>query len=277
VSILIQATTVFEPVLYFALMMLYGMGLGGPRAPHVQGMRRAVWWLAILVGLTNLVARGVATDQFPITETWTSLSAAALLTTLFFGWMTRSAKTPTTGVLVIGVVFLMQLSASAFGPIEPVLPDRRPDLFYGLHVVTSIAAVAALALSGVHGLLYRYAYRRMRERSFGPLMSHLPSLDQLASLMRSAALAGFLFLAVGVNAGIGFAHALTVPGFRYSDPWVLAMFAIWIHFGVVAFSKYIPGFNARRASFASATGFVVLLVAMLVQALAPHLSFHLQS
>ena len=274
-SRVIQATTVLLPVLYFALMMLYGMGLGGPRAPHVQGLRRMTWRLAILVGLAHFLARGLATNQFPITETWTSFSAAALLTTVFFGWMTRSARTPTTGVLVMGVVFLMQLAASALGPLEPGVSVRMPDLFYGLHVVTSIAAVAALALSGVHGLLYRYAYRRMRERSFGPLLSHLPSLDQLASLTRSAALVGFLFLAVGVNAGIGFAHALSVPGFRYGDPWVLAMLIIWVHFGVVAFSRYIPGFSARHATFAAATGFVVLLASMLLQALAPHLSFHL--
>jgi ABC-type uncharacterized transport system permease subunit len=113
----------------------------------------------------------------------------------------------------------------------------------------------------------------MRERRFGALFAHLPNLDVLARMTRSAALSGFLFLTIGLNVGIAIAHAEASPGFRYGTPEVLLSLVLWVHFGVIAFSRYIRGFSARRASFAAAGGLVALLLS-LVLILFPGVSFH---
>ena len=116
-------------------------------------------------------------------------------------------------------------------------------------------------------------FRRMRERRFGALFQHLPSLDLLARMTRRAALAGFAFSTVGLNLGIALAHAKHVPGFGYSDPTVLLTLVLWIHFGVIAFSEKIRGITARRASFAATAGLVALLVSLFLT-LFPTLTFH---
>ena len=54
---------------------------------------------------------------------------------------------------------------------------------------------------------------------------------------------------------------------------MILVMALWIHFGVIAFSGRIPGLNARRASYAALGGLLTLLVAIGVMAF-PALSFH---
>jgi ABC-type uncharacterized transport system permease subunit len=168
---------------------------------------------------------------------------------------------------------LMQLCASALGPLEPRAAGAPADFLSISHATTSVLAGSAVMLSGLHGSLYLLVLRRMRRGSFGPLVEHMPDLRTLALLTRRAALAGFLLLTVGVNLGIAWAHATDVPDFGYTDHWVLAMFVLWIHFGIVAFSRSIRGFSAQRASFAAAIGLAIFLIAGLISLL-PLGSFH---
>jgi ABC-type uncharacterized transport system permease subunit len=210
---------------------------------------------------------------------WGSLSAIALATALLWVWMARAERVHGTGALVVTCVFALQLAASALAAPDPVShldgADAGSQTVNLVHALTGVGATATLALSGLHGLLYLLVYRGMRQRSFD-VLSRLPPLDDLARLTRRAAFAGFLLLAVGVNFGIWLAHKESVRGFSYTDPFVVVMLFLWVHFGIVAFSRRIPGFTARRASWAAAAGFL-LLVASLVVSILPRLSFHWSS
>ena len=137
----------------------------------------------------------------------------------------------------------------------------------------SVVATASLLLSGVHGTLYLVLYRLMKQRKFGALFEHLPDLDLLARMTRGAALVGFLCLTIGMNIGIYLAHSEQRPGFNYRESEVVLSILTWLYFGVIAFSKRIPGFTARRASMAAAVGLSVLLLSTFLLFF-PRLAFH---
>ncbi len=261
------------PVLYCAASLLYAMHFGGPMAPVVRLPRRVVVAAALGTHVGLLALHAVSSRSFPASEFWTTTSAVALGLGLLFLFTRRRVEDEGAGFLVFGVVALMQLCASAFGPLEPRPIGAAADFLSISHATTSVLAGSAVMLSGLHGSLYLLVMRRMRRGSFGPLVEHMPDLRTLALLTRRAALAGFLLLTVGVNLGIAWAHATDIPDFGYTDHWVLAMFVLWIHFGIVAFSRSIRGFSAQRASFAAALGLAIFLIAGLVSLL-PHGSFH---
>jgi hypothetical protein len=54
---------------------------------------------------------------------------------------------------------------------------------------------------------------------------------------------------------------------------VFLSLVLWIHFGVIAFSRFIRGFSARRAAFAATGGLIALLLSLLL-ILFPGMSFH---
>jgi len=264
----IQALTVLLPSAYLLAAILHGMAFGGDRAPQVDGPRRVVLRVTLVAHLVCFVLRALVLGHFPVSDVWSTPSAAREE-----GSTAPDVSYAGTGGVVLGLVSLLQLIASAFGPTEFAPRAGGMGTYQVLHVATSVLAAAALVLSGVHGILYLLLFRQMRARRFGPLFAHLPDLDVLARLTRSSALSGFLFLTVGVNVGIAMAHAEKSVGFRYAQPEVLLSIVLWIHFGVIAFSRHIRGFSARRASFAAAGGLVALLLS-LVFIVFPGMSFH---
>jgi len=272
--------------MYLLAATLHGMAFGGERAPRVDTARRAMLRATLLVHLIFFGLRARELGHFPVSDVWSTLSAVAMSTAALFLVVARRSRPrgnadrgagetsyAGTGGVVLGHVFLLQLLASAFGPVRPVSRDLGMGGYQVLHVATSVLAAAALVLSGLHGILYLILFRQMRARRFGPLFAHLPDLEVLARMTRSSALAGFLFLTVGLNVGIAMAHAEESSGFRYSNPEVLLSILLWIHFGMIAFSRHIRGFSARRASFAAAGGLIALLLSMTL-ILFPGLSFH---
>jgi ABC-type uncharacterized transport system permease subunit len=269
---LYQALCVVLPPCWMLCALLHGMAFGGPRAPKVELPRRAMLLATLGLHLVSFVVVWRLTNDFPVYDTWTTLSSVAFATGVLYAWIARRTRQEGSGGIILGGVFLLQLVASAAGDLAP---DTREPMgaFRVAHVTTSVVAASALIFSGIHGILYLVLFRRMRERRFGPLFDHLPDLEQLARMTRSAAFAGFVFATLGLNLGIWLAHRYQIEGFDYTDPHVLVTLVLWLHFGVIAFSGHIRGITARRASFAATAGLVALLFSLFLT-LFPALTFH---
>ena len=272
-STLAQALIVTLPALYLIAAFLYGMHFVNPREQRVLLPRRIAFASALLGHLALFWVQGRRFDTFPAWEAWTTLSMVTMAVTYLFAITSRSVPHGGVAAIVLGMAAILQLAASSFGPMDAPGASGRSGTFYLFHALTSAAAAGALILSGLYGVLYLWVFRCMRRRQIGIFVRAMPSMRSLANLTRRAALAGFLLLAVGINFGIGWAHYKEVEGFGYTDPWVMAMILIWVHFGVVAFSHRIPGISAKRASIAATAGLTILLGAGLLT-LIPEASFH---
>lgn len=269
---LIQLLGVSLPVLYALCALLHGVAFAGHRSSAFADLRSNLFRAALVAHLGYFLLRGFVVGQFPVSDLWTTVSAIAFCTALSYGLIARVTGHAGSGGVTLGLVFVAQLLASGLGEF---VPRARPDgigAWTISHVVMSTIAAAAVVLSGVHGLLYLLLHREMRERRFGRWFDHLPDLDVLGKMTRRSALIGFIGLTVGLNVGIGLAHAANLPGFDYRNPEVLLSLLLWVHFGVIAFSARIRGFSARRASYAAAGGLVALILSLFL-VLLPH-SFH---
>jgi ABC-type uncharacterized transport system permease subunit len=272
-SSLLQVLTVLLPSWYLVAAVLHGMAFGGPRAPRVEGWRRAV--TAMLIGAHALwfAVHGELIQSFPIADLASSASAVVysvfILQTLLARWL----KHPGSGGIVLALLFLGQLFASSITDLRALPHAGSVGLFGIVHVLTSVLALASLVLSGVHGVLYLTLLRQMRLRQFGTLFAGLPDLDVLARMTRGAALAGFVGLTIGLNVGIWLAHRDHASGFAYREAEVALTIVLWLHFGAIAFSGWIRGFNARRASYAAAAGLFVLILSLAL-VLIPGSTFH---
>lgn len=268
----IQALLVLLPPAYLTLAILYGMAFAGERQPALARVRKPLLAITLTahgaVFALNAVATGTA-----VVGGMRIASATGLCVGLLFVLVTRRCQQPTVAGMLFAVVFLLQLAASAFGPMGPETSEHPGSLMDAIHAATMLLATAALVLSGIYGSLYLVLFQQLKSQSFGPLARWLPDMEQLTRSTRRTALAGFVFMTVGVNGGIGLAHYRGLESFSYLDPTVLLYIGLWIHFGVIAFSRSIPGITARRASIAAMAGLMILLVAMAILAV-PGLSFH---
>lgn len=269
----LQPLIVLLPCGYLLSAMLHGIAFAGERGTAVATLR--VWTLRSTIALhaVYFLMRGLQMHGFPINDLASSVSSIAFASALLYGGLARSVKHAGSGGIVLGLVFLAQLLASAFGTVQVEVrkePLGNPQL---LHILLMVLALAAVVISGVHGALYMLLLRSMKRREFGGRLSHLPDLELLARIMRGAALVGFVCLTIGMNVGIYLAHREALPGFAYRQGEVLLTMVLWLHFGAISFSRYIKGFNARRASLAASVGLGLLLLSS-VLILFPGLVFH---
>ena len=269
---LVQPLGVVLPVLYALSALFYGMAFAGDRAPKISRLRRNLLRSTLVLHALYFVARGISIGQFPVDDLWTTVSSIALSTAALYALIARITRHAGSGGIALGLVFVLQLAASAFGSFVPHARPHALGPWPITHVVMSSIAAAALILSGIHGLLYLLLFREMRERRFGALFDHLPDLDVTAKMTRRSALFGFIVLSIGLNAGIALAHAEKAPGFGYKHPEVLLSLLLWVHFGIIALSPKIRGFGERRASYAATAGLVALLLSLFL-VLLPN-SFH---
>lgn len=272
-TIIIQAVSVFLPLGYLMTLMLYAMAFAGQRAPRVARVRPHMLKTLLVLHLGQFILHGIEAGGLPIFDAWLSLSAVALALAGLFGIVIRRHDQATVGALVLFVAALLQLISSMFGPMQAIALEGPSDTGTFIHVVTAAAACAALILSGLYGFLYLTLLRQMKNQSFGPIFRQLPDLTQLARMTRRAALAGFISLTLGVNVGIGVAHAKGTAGFLYTDPLVILAFALWLHFGIIAFSGKVRGLTAQRASFAAVAGLTVVVATLFLTAV-PGFTFH---
>ena len=270
---IIQALLVVLPTAYLLSAVLFGMAFAGDRQPPWVRVRPVVFGVTLALHLLLFAAYWIAAGGFPIVTTWLVVSSIAFVTALLFACITTRGQQDTVGAVVLGLVTLLQLAASSFAPVTSPEVEPGVALYRLVHVLTNVVAAASLLLSGTYGFVHLLLFRQMRRHSFGALFRELPDLELLARTTRRAALVGFLFLAIGVNLGIWMGHTLREGGLRYADPHVVLTIALWLHFGVIAFSRQIRGLTARRTSVAAVAGLVTVLVTLLIT-LVPSLTSH---
>lgn len=272
----IQALTVLLPTAYLVVALLYGMAFAGDNQPRIAGARGKAAVALIALHLAYFVLHGLGSRSLPLANTWLVFSSIVLVTCAMSLVLSGHLHHPTVSCFLFALGGLLQLLASAFGPMTIEAAGKGYGATQLLHALTSIFASSALLLSGIYGWLHLVLYRQMRAQRFGLLFSELPNLEKLARMTRRSALAGFVMLTLGVNIGIALGHAEREERFSYLDPHVLLSLFVWVHFGLIAFSEKIRGFSARRASLAAVTGMLTLLVLLLL-ALVPGLTEHTKS
>jgi ABC-type uncharacterized transport system permease subunit len=269
----VQLLTVLLPTAYLLMAGLYGMAFAGESMPRWAGAaQRIALVLTIVLHALLFAVHGLTTDSFPIHGAGLTLSSVVLATALLFQLVSWRIFHPAAGSVLFISLFGLQLLASTLSPMVATGRMVPTDGIAASHILSMTFASAALLLSGVYAGLHALVFRQMRARRFGPLFEELPDLEALARLTRRSALAGFLALTVGLNVGIGLAHARR-EDFGYFDAQVITILVLWVHFGLIAFSRLVPGFTARRVSVAAMGGLAVLVVAFVFMIL-PDLSFH---
>lgn len=271
-DVLAQAIQVALPCGYLMAAMLFAMAFAGASEPGVARIRRPLLRGLLVLHLLLFALHGHQSGGFPRFDLWMSVSSVALATALLFVGVTIRTPQPTVGAMVLLVAGALQLVSSMFARMQVEGVEPAP-LATAVHVITAAFASAAVVLSGLYGFLYLLLLRQMKRQTFGAIFQRLPDLTQLARMTRRSALAGFGGLALGVNVGFAIAHSTGTSGFHYADPMVLLVLGVWLHFGLIAFSRRIRGITAQRASWAAVGGLTVL-IATLFLAVVPGATFH---
>jgi len=135
-----------------------------------------------------------------------------------------------------------------------------------VHLGVSILAYSLFTIAALHSVLMasidRYLHQPSRDGSpsIGALLSQMPPLLALESLLFRQLSAGFLLLTASLGSGIAFSEELFGRPLRFDHKTVFAIIA-WLVFAGLLLGRYAFGWRGRVAQRWLFVGFLMLLLA----------------
>ncbi len=250
------------PLLYLALLVDYGTTFFLRTKAQVRNP-----WLApvLCVHAFFLILRSVQLGQPPLGNVYEILSVLALSTGAVYAALEFASRDRRSGIFIFLLVFLFQYTSSSF-----LGASSSESTGWGrLHIVPALVAYTAFAISAVYGLLHLLAERNLRKHRFGVLFDRLPSLDLLGRMTWHALLGGFIFITITMITGpLMFGHGDSGADVQSLDAKVIAKIVIgsiaWLIYVVAVLGKLLGKWPSRRISSVAVTGFVVIMILLIV-------------
>jgi ABC-type uncharacterized transport system permease subunit len=178
----------------------------------------------------------------------------------------------TTSERAMGTFILPLLAGLQFIPaLRPAAEERSEILqgpLFGLHVSSLLFAYASFALACVIGITYVLLFKEIKAKHLGFFYARLPSLQVLDSMNHRAIVIGWIFLTIGMVAGVVWtgqvrSYAAVDPriaNISLADPKIFVALVSWAIYSFEVFAARRIGWGGRRAAYLSVAGFVIVLL-----------------
>lgn len=229
-------------------------------------------WFFHLVATVELLAAGhhvipVMADEIVSTL---ALAIVAIFLLIFFIYRTISF-----GLFALPLAFLLTV-VPAIGPDRYTFSSPLVrNGWIAFHVVTLLAAYAALLFSMLASFLYLIQEKRLKNKDWAKagvtprpktrpkgFLTWLPPLATMDQIAQSTLVLGFCCMTAGLFAGSLIAQEQV--GIRYfADPKILLSFVMWALYVVILFIRRSSGLRGRRAAWLT-SGVAVAIVCVWV-------------
>lgn len=251
------------PLLWLRVAMIfYAVGLAHAAfslARRHELLNRIVMpaiFLGAIFHFVSLVELTAATGDFTPTTVHHSESLLAFLIVSFFLIFWVRYKTPSPGIFIFPLVFLLTLGASLGGGATELSSPLLRTSWIFLHVTLTFLGYAALLLSFVASLLYLVQERRLKSKS--PKVWRMPALEVIDEIGYRSLLVGFPLMTLGLVTGAVVAQLQFGPAF-FRDPKVVLALLVWLVYLVLLFTRWSAGWRGRRSAVLATVAFVAAI------------------
>jgi ABC-type transport system involved in cytochrome c biogenesis permease subunit len=255
-----------------ALPLLLYVGAAIAYAVHFARKDAAAGRLAtaLLIGgaLAHTFAIGMATMEVrhvPFANPSRMVSTFVWLLALSYLYVEVTTNERAMGAFILPIVVGLQAIPTVIPGTENIDPVLDNPLFW-VHLASVLFGYASFGLAGVLGLIYVLQFKEIKKKHLGYFYTRLPSLQILDAMNSRAVTFGWVFLTIGVTAGIVWAIQASgtnnpnVQAMSLSDPKVFLSAVIWGMYSFAVLARRVMGWSGRRAAWLSAAGFVVVLL-----------------
>jgi ABC-type transport system involved in cytochrome c biogenesis permease subunit len=230
---------------------------------------------------TTLLAAGALAHTFvigmqtmeaghvPITGATSAISTFVWLLALSYLYAEMTTDERAMGVFILPLLVALQ-TIPALNPSTEVRAPVLQGPMFSIHVSFLLVAYASFALACVIGITYVLLFKEIKAKHLGFFYTRLPSLQILDKMNQRAIVIGWIFLTVGIVAGVIFAaQARAVPtgaldprvqAMSLGDPKIFVALLCWAVYSFEVFAARRIGWGGRRAAYLSALGFSIVLL-----------------
>ena len=229
---------------------------GRGRSDRLGRMAVSLTILAVIVHVSSIAFRGLATSRWPLGNMYEFVAALCLCAVVV--WLILLRRTPrirTIGAFVLTPVLILMFLAGTvlYARAAPVVPALQ-SYWLIVHVTTIMLASGLLLVPGVSSMLY------LVKRSGRPaaLVDRLPSAESLDRLAYRLTVVGFPLYTFAVVAGAIWAEAAWMRFWGW-DPKETVAFVAWVIYAAYLHARATSGWKTNRAAWINVAGFATIL------------------
>ena len=257
----------------FAPLALYTAALGAYAwhfARRQPAVGRAATTLLVAGVLAHTFVIGMQTmdaGHVPMTNQSSVISTFVWLLALAYLCTEMATEERAMGTFILPLMVLLQ-SIPAFNPATEDRDAILNNPLFGVHVSSLLFAYASFALACVIGITYVLLFKEIKAKHLGFFYARLPSLQVLDSMNHVAIVVGWIFLTVGIVAGVVWANEAQVyaaadarvQSMSLQDPKIFVALVCWAVYSFQVFAARRIGWGGRRSAYVSAVGFAFVLL-----------------
>ncbi|GAB4108458.1 MAG: c-type cytochrome biogenesis protein CcsB [Acidobacteriota bacterium] len=203
-----------------------------------------------------LIHRGFEKSFLPMIGLRESLAFFAWTVVLCFLIAQARYRIRALGLFLLPLVAAFMLS-TVFIKASPI-PDMLRSSWVLMHSTFMFLAYGMFFVVFVAGALYLLQERELKGKRTRTFYHQLPSLNVLDDFFLKFLISGFLFMTLGLVAGMIWAEKEWVDGWAH-DPKVISAMSTWSIYLALLYLRLTAGWRGRRAALISMVGFLCVL------------------
>ncbi|MEU0488805.1 c-type cytochrome biogenesis protein CcsB [Nocardiopsis sp. NPDC006139] len=240
-------------------------GEGRARAPRsvMGGIALGLTGLGFLMGIAQIIARGVAAGRWPWGNMFEFVVAMCLVAVgglLYASWRYQARFLGT--FVLVPVLILLGIGVKWLyidpGPLVPALDSY----WVPIHVTAAIVSGGAFMVSGVAGLAYLASYGAQAKQARGEealgVAGRLPSPELLDRISHRFVLFAFPLWTFGIIAGSIWADEAWGRFWGW-DPKEVWSFISWVVYAAYLHARATGGWRGPKATWINVLGFATIL------------------
>jgi len=255
------------PLALYAVALVAYVWHFARRQPAVGRTATTLLGAAALAHTFVIGMQTMEAGHVPVTSAATAISTFVLLLALAYLYVELTTDERAMGVFIVPMLVLLQLIPALNPSVESRAAVLQGPLF-GVHVSSLLFAYASFALACVLGITYVLLFKEIKAKHLGVFYTRLPSLQVLDRMNQRVVVVGWVFLTIGIVAGVAFAAQARgyadadprVQAMSVADPKIFVALICWAVYSFEAFAARRIGWGGRRAAYLSALGFAIVLL-----------------
>jgi ABC-type transport system involved in cytochrome c biogenesis permease subunit len=250
----------FVPLaLYAVAFVAYGWHFA-KRTPIVGRTATTILVAAALAHTFIIGMETMEAGQVPVGGATSAISMFVWLLAIAYLYTEVTTDERAMGVFILPLLIVLQAIPALRSDPEVRAAVLRGPLF-GIHVSSLLFAYASFALACVIGITYMLLFKEIKTKHLGVFYARLPSLQVLDQMNQRAIVVGWVFLTVGLVAGVVFAVEAQVPAMlSLEDPKIFVALICWAVYSFELFAARRIGWAGRKTAYLSALGFAIVLL-----------------
>src|SRR4249920_1267307 len=256
----------FVPLALYALALVAYIWHFAQRQPSSGHAATTLLVAGVLSHTFVIGMQTMQAGQVPMTTAASAISATVWVLLLAYLYTEMTTDERAMGAFILPLAVALQ----AIPAFKPALEDRAAVLqgpLFSVHVLSLLFAYASFALACVIGITYVLLFKEIKAKHLGFFYARLPSLQVLDSMNQRAIVIGWIFLSIGMVAGVvwtaqarAYGPAPQFQAMSLQDPKIFVALVCWAVYSFEVFAARRIGWGGRRTAYLSALGFAIVLL-----------------